>query len=132
MSMKNTELKDYQYDRFQTGQRIRKIRLLHDFSQDKFAESIDISSNFLCELENGRKGMSFDTLCRISECYHISTDYLLLGISEDSNIEHLEQHLCQLSDADVQIVIDYLQLLLKVRRLETAAAPAAEQDTYSR
>ena len=35
------------------GQRIRQLRLLNDYTQAEFAEAIDISINFLSEIENG-------------------------------------------------------------------------------
>ena len=44
------------------GQRIRQLRILNDFTQAEFAESVDISVNFLSEIENGKKGLSGDTL----------------------------------------------------------------------
>ena len=37
------------------GQRIRQLRILNDFTQAEFAESVDISVNFLSEIENGKK-----------------------------------------------------------------------------
>lgn len=118
MSSEHKKLQPVLCDRHEVGQRIRKIRLQNGLSQDRFAESINISPNFLCELENGRKGMSFDTLCCIAGTWHTTTDYLLLGISDAAgSIERLEKDLSSLCDEDIHVVIDYLNLLLKLRRL---------------
>lgn len=45
-------------DKSEIGQRIRQLRLLSDYTQAEFAELIDISINFLSEIENGKKGVS--------------------------------------------------------------------------
>ena len=49
-------------DKSKIGQRVRQLRILNDYTQAKFAELIDISINFLSEIENGKKGLSQDTL----------------------------------------------------------------------
>jgi len=40
-------------DKSKIGQRIRHLRIINDYTQAKFAELIDISINFLSEIENG-------------------------------------------------------------------------------
>ena len=47
-------------DKSKVGQRIRQLRIQNDYTQAKFAELIDISINFLSEIENGKKGLSQD------------------------------------------------------------------------
>jgi len=37
------------------GQRIRQLRLLNNYTQAEFAELIDVSVNFLSEIENGKR-----------------------------------------------------------------------------
>lgn len=127
MNLEHHELQQVHCDRREIGQRIRKIRLQQGLSQDKFAESINISPNFLCELENGRKGMSFDTLCRIARIWNTTTDYLLLGITETSaSLEHLEKSLSSLCNEDIHVMIDYLNLLLKLRTLSSENGLSSE------
>lgn len=122
MSIEQKNVQQVRYDRQEMGRRIRKVRLQNGLSQDKFAESIHISSNFLCELENGKKGMSFDTLCCIADIWHITTDYLLLGITQDEgSLENLEKGLSSLKNEDIHVVIDYLNQLLRLRHLAATA-----------
>lgn len=61
------------------GKRIRAQREALGYSRELLAEIIEISSRFLADIELGTKGMSFQTLIRLSETLHVSTDYLLLG-----------------------------------------------------
>ena len=61
------------------GKRLRRQREKLSMTREKFAEQIDISPQFLAELENGKKGMSAETLCSICEKTKTSADYLLLG-----------------------------------------------------
>lgn len=68
------------------GERIKKQRMLLGYSREKLAEMADITPRFCYDLELGLKKMSLNTLCRLSDSLHISTDYILFGESE--NLEH--------------------------------------------
>ncbi len=48
------------------GQRLRQIRLTRRMSQEKFAETLDISVDFLSLIERGRNAPSFETLEKIA------------------------------------------------------------------
>lgn len=86
----------------ETGKRIAFIRECMKMSQPKFAELVNISQNFLSQIENGNRGVSGETVARISNATGYSTDYILLGktgndiISPDSRAiirEHLTETL---------------------------------------
>ena len=74
------------------GKRIRQLRETAGYSREQLAEQIEISSRFLADIELGTKGMSFQTLIRLSIVLHTSTDYLLLGketVPEAASIQQL-------------------------------------------
>lgn len=48
------------------GQRLRQIRLSRRMSQERFAETLDISVDFLSLIERGRNAPSFETLDKIA------------------------------------------------------------------
>lgn len=48
--------------KFEIAERIRECRIKKGLTQSEFSEGIDISINFLSEIENGRKGLSYETL----------------------------------------------------------------------
>ena len=61
------------------GKRVHDSRIKSDYTQAQFAELIDISVNFLSEIENGKKGMSQETLYKLCKQFNISADYILFG-----------------------------------------------------
>lgn len=61
------------------GERVRSYRISNSYTQADFAEKIDISINFLSEIENGKKGMSQETLYKLCEHFGLSADYILFG-----------------------------------------------------
>ena len=69
------------------GNRIREKRKLLNLSREKFAEMIDLSPQFLAEIETGRKGMSSMTLLKICNGLCVSADYILTGNSGGDSSE---------------------------------------------
>ena len=64
----------------------RRIRLKRDglgMTRDKLAEAIDVTPKFIQDIEYGNKGMSTETLVRLSEALGLTTDYILKGIVDE-------------------------------------------------
>jgi len=72
------------YNHTEIGARIKKKRLEIGYTREKFAVMADISDKFLYDLEVGNKGMSAETLYKISRTLGVSTDWLL-GSGQESN-----------------------------------------------
>ena len=49
------------------GQHLRQIRLIRRMTQEQFAETLDISVDFLSLVERGRNAPSFETLEKIAK-----------------------------------------------------------------
>lgn len=104
--------------KIEIGKRVRDFRTQNHYRQAQFAELIDISVNFLSEIENGKKGMSQDTICRICNHFHISADYLLFGSTPQSNLSYkFSETANSLSNEELELVINYLVTLKKIREL---------------
>ena len=73
----------------QIGSRIKKQRLLMGYTRERLAELINVTPRSCYALELGFKGMSLDTLCRLSDALKVSTDYLLFGAQNGSDVDHL-------------------------------------------
>ena len=54
------------------GQHLRQIRLSRRMSQERFAETLDISVDFLSLIERGRNAPSFETLDKIAKRLRMS------------------------------------------------------------
>lgn len=58
------------------GRRLRQIRLGRRMSQEKFAELLDVSVDFLSLIERGRNAPSFETLEKIARRLRVPTSEL--------------------------------------------------------
>ena len=61
------------------GNRIRKQRELLGYTREQLAEKLDVSTKFCSDIELGVKGVSIQTLAKLTELLHLSSDYILFG-----------------------------------------------------
>lgn len=64
-------------DYYEIGQRIRKMRKAHEFSQEELAEKIGISTTHMSHIETGNTKLSLPVLVAISLALEVQTDDLL-------------------------------------------------------
>lgn len=65
------------------GGRVRKQRERFGYTREAFAEKLEVTPKFCADIELGNKGMSVQTLCKISSLLNLSTDYILFGSQEE-------------------------------------------------
>lgn len=105
--------------KFEIAERIRECRIKKGLTQSEFSEGIDISINFLSEIENGRKGLSYETLYHLCKNYALSADYILFGDKpENNNYQTIVEVSNRLTDDEITILIKYLNALLELRKLK--------------
>ncbi|MDD3393483.1 MAG: helix-turn-helix transcriptional regulator [Anaerotignum sp.] len=101
-------------DKIAVGKRLRRHREKLGFSREQFAEQISISPQFLAEIENGKKGMSAETLYKICENYEGIVEYLLLGRqSVKGNATPAVQMLSQIPPQYSEMIEDVLRAFIK-------------------
>jgi transcriptional regulator with XRE-family HTH domain len=61
------------------GKRIRRQREFLGYTRDYLAEQLSVSTNFCRDIEIGAKGMSIQTLVKLSKILRLSVDYILFG-----------------------------------------------------
>lgn len=66
-------------DNLAIGNRVRMRREALRWTREQLAEKADISVSFASGIELGTKGMSANTLYKLSRALGISADYLLFG-----------------------------------------------------
>ncbi len=66
------------------GRRIRFQREQMHLTREELAEKLEVSAKFCADIEYGMKGMSMNTLNKLSEILNLPTDYILKGNSEIS------------------------------------------------
>ncbi len=79
------------------GLRIRTQRELLGYTREQLAEKLDVSTKFCADIELGVKGVSIQTLAKLSELLSLSADYILFGENDQSDsVElHMLSMLCQ-------------------------------------
>ena len=112
MKMDTTNLK------YEIGQRVRQCRLKSNYTQAQCAEIMDISINFLSEIENGKKGMSQETIYRFCKQLHVSADYLLFGSSDTSLPYQIVEMVNSLSPESLSVLMDYIIALQNLQKIE--------------
>ena len=60
-----------------SGMRIKNLRLNKKMTREYLAESLDVSTRFLADVEAGKVGISVATLTRLCMVLNTSADYLL-------------------------------------------------------
>lgn len=58
------------------GERLRQIRLSRRMTQERFAETLDLSVDFVSLVERGRSAPSFETLDKMAKRLKVSVAYL--------------------------------------------------------
>lgn len=71
------------------GSRIRKKREAFGYSRQQLAEKAELSVQFLADVELGTKGISSATLKNISRALGISSDSILFGRENDSDLSEI-------------------------------------------
>lgn len=64
------------------GARIKEAREQAHLTQEKLAEKVGVSVQYVSDLERGKVGASVGTIIRLSQTLQVSCDYLLLGIDD--------------------------------------------------
>lgn len=76
----------------EVGARIRLLREAQHNSQEKLAQTLNVSRELISKIESGRQYPSVLVLARLSDLYGVSTDYILFGISQEQNLtQQLDQ-----------------------------------------
>lgn len=88
------------------GQRIKIQRELQKMTQEKLAENIEVSVQFVSDLERGVSGVSLTTLSRICEVLNVSSDTILLG--KKSNYDN------EISARTVNFTDEQKEIILKI------------------
>lgn len=69
------------------GPRVKVVREKAGYTQEKLAELMDVSVQYLAKLEAGRVGISLPNFVSLCEILGISADYLLWGERCENDME---------------------------------------------
>lgn len=98
------------------GQRIKKIRKQKQFTQEKLAENLEISTVYISQVENGKTKLSLEMLVRIANLLNTDPGYFITGIAY-SNEDYLKSDISHIlrdfSPSQRQLIIDIAKLITK-------------------
>jgi len=67
------------------GLKIKKLRERRKLTREKLGEMAEISDRFIYDVETGQKGISAETLYKLSRALNVTSDYLLFEVEENKN-----------------------------------------------
>lgn len=99
------------------GERIRKHRKELGYTQAVLAEKVDLSTEYICEIETGRKNASLFALISISDVIGISIEELLFGeYTENATIRAMAIILKDCSEYERKVLRDNMKSLKLILR----------------
>ena len=90
----------------QLGERIKILRERANLTQEQMAERIDVSPQYISDLERGVVGISVATLRRLCMALCISSDQILFGALVENRVEILANMCQSLSEEEFGILIE--------------------------
>ncbi len=95
------------------GQRIRNMRESQKLSREKLAEMSSISTQFLADIETGKKGMTVNTLRKICDALKVSSDSIVFGTNNTNHV-NIDSMLSKLNIDDQKKIEEILQHIISL------------------
>ena len=101
------------------GRRIKELRKQKRIPQEKLAEMIGITPNYLSALERGAYNIKLDTLVQIIYCRDITADDLFRDVIKNgyqNRASRLTDEVASLPEEEQQRIFEVLDALLRTAR----------------
>ena len=101
------------------GRRIKEIRKQKKIPQEKLAEMIGISPNYMSALERGAYNIKLELLVQIIHCLDITADDLFRDVIKNgymNRTSRLSDEIATLSAEEQQRIFEVLDALLRTAR----------------
>ena len=95
------------------GRRLREQREHLHVTREKLCEMVDVSPQFLSEVERGVKGLSVDKLLVMCDGLGLSADYVLRGKENMTDVSPIIAMLATLDDTYIPLAEDMLSAFFK-------------------
>ena len=71
---------------FSFGQAVRKIRLSHKISQEKFADLCDLHRTYISDVELGKRNVSLENIGKMANALDMNISELFQEVERDAGI----------------------------------------------
>ena len=100
------------------GQRMAEIRRLHNTTQEKLADMLDVSPKHISHCENETSYLSLKNLVRFCHLFDCSLDYLILGNQNNNILSKFPEGIIKImqtgNDNEIELLNRYLQFYLEL------------------
>ena len=98
----------------QVGRRVWSCRTDLGLSREKLAERLDISPQYISDIELGKKCMCMAIFVELSQVLEVGMEYLAYGsLPENPAVDRLERHLRQTTPLNRELAAQMLLLALQ-------------------
>ena len=102
----------------QIGAKVRAQREYLGMTRDGLCDYVNISPQFLSEIERGVKGVSAETLYKLCEGLGMSADYVLMGKETATDVSGIAKMLSTLDEKYIPLAEDLLKTFFKTVSLK--------------
>lgn len=95
--MNNADLKEI-------GRRIQQKRKQAGLTQEQLAEMMNVSIQMISNLERGNKSIRIENLVNLAQILSVSTDYILLGRENVTDVSELTARISKLGNKDIRLI----------------------------
>ena len=96
----------------QIGERIKLSREDRGITQEQLAEAIEVSPQYISDLERGVVGVSIPTLKRLCVHLGVSSDRILFDRKSEAFCVAMGEKCCSLSDSQQRMLLDIIDRFL--------------------
>ena len=96
------------------GARILNLREHLNLTREGLSEIAGVSDRFIYDVEVGKKGMSAESLYKFSKALNVSSDYLLFGENNASNVSYLNEMIKSIDKEDLPEIEKIFFLISKI------------------
>lgn len=97
----------------EVGARVKELRCGQGLTREKLAEAAEISTQFLSDIEFGRKGMGILTLKKLCVALRVSADYIIFGREAGGETLAAEELLKQLNERQLKCAEKIIKIILE-------------------
>ncbi len=102
------------------GERVKEKREQSGYTQEKLADLIGVSTQYLSTLERGIVGTSIPTMIRICDVLQVSCDYIMMGREDKNDISDVLKRLEYLTPGQMSVVEHGINVLLEAMEMTGA------------
>ena len=92
----------------QIGMRVKQAREIAGLTQERLAELLDVTAQYISGVERGAVGLSVPILLQLCSVLLVSCDFILLGDANNSDISGVVARLSRLPVDDIKNVEDII------------------------